>query len=379
MNSQFKKESIMAQWIIAICIIVGFFLSSVLYSLQAASLAQGFSIAITTLTVAGAALLVGGLLGFLFGIPKKFQQDSAAISNPQGNSVQDANNRNSAYQENTNLEQISDWLTKILVGVGLTQLARIPSALQSYADFTASGLGNFSSSKVFAVALLLYFLICGFLITYLWTRLYLAGVFGQADRDAMGGIVKKVSDIEADAKALIIIQRQLKPTTNSQLITQGKLEKIIGSASVSGREQIFQQACNIFGGDFENPRMESTIPVFRALITNDPKNYLYHGWLGFAMKVARDMDWKEAETELTAAIQLRDSKNYDVWIETNRADVRINHDANFLQGKQSTDEFKNIVLADLKVAAGDPNIQSYTKIAEWLKLNDPQSDLLSNF
>ncbi len=30
------------------------------------------------------------------------------------------------YRSNTNLEQISDWLTKILVGVGLTQQTFFP-------------------------------------------------------------------------------------------------------------------------------------------------------------------------------------------------------------------------------------------------------------
>jgi len=37
------------------------------------------------------------------------------------------------YSGNTNLEQISDWLTKILVGVGLTQLREIPGQVQRLA------------------------------------------------------------------------------------------------------------------------------------------------------------------------------------------------------------------------------------------------------
>ncbi len=34
------------------------------------------------------------------------------------------------YGANTNLEQVSDWLTKLLLGAGLTQLILVPSGLQ---------------------------------------------------------------------------------------------------------------------------------------------------------------------------------------------------------------------------------------------------------
>src|SRR6266508_6277591 len=62
--------------------------------------------------VAGGAFVAGGLLGFLFGIPR-------SLAGPEG-SV-DGAAAGGAYRPNTNLEQISDWLTKILVGVGLVQ------------------------------------------------------------------------------------------------------------------------------------------------------------------------------------------------------------------------------------------------------------------
>jgi hypothetical protein len=114
-----------------------------------------------------AALLAGGLIGFLFGVPRKLQE--ARPANELG------------YAGNTNLEQISDWLTKILVGVGLTQILQIPGQLQRLTGFLAPGLGNQSSSQVFALSLLGYFSVGGFLIGYLSTRLLLARAFVQAD------------------------------------------------------------------------------------------------------------------------------------------------------------------------------------------------------
>ena len=69
------------------------------------------------LLVSGSALAVGAVVGFLFGIPR-------AVLEPQNQSS--AMSRfETAYQVNTNLEQISDWLTKIIVGVTLVQIGKI--------------------------------------------------------------------------------------------------------------------------------------------------------------------------------------------------------------------------------------------------------------
>ena len=62
------------------------------------------------LGVAAAATAVGAFLGFLFGIPRTLQGNTT----PGPDEIAD-------YRPNTNLEQISDWLTKILVGVGLVK------------------------------------------------------------------------------------------------------------------------------------------------------------------------------------------------------------------------------------------------------------------
>src|SRR4051794_33887578 len=65
-----------------------------------------------------AAEACGGLLGLLFGVPRTID--------PEGGERKGA--ARVSYGANTNLEQISDWLTKILVGLGLTQLGPIRAA-----------------------------------------------------------------------------------------------------------------------------------------------------------------------------------------------------------------------------------------------------------
>ena len=76
--------------------------------------------------VAGGAFLAGGLLGFLFGIPRSL-------------AVQEGVADQGGYQPNTNLEQISDWLTKILVGVGLVQFTTFAGHVSDLVTFLGSG------------------------------------------------------------------------------------------------------------------------------------------------------------------------------------------------------------------------------------------------
>jgi tetratricopeptide (TPR) repeat protein len=77
---------------------------------------------------------------------------------------------------NTNLEQISDWLTKILVGVGLTQLTELPTLLRVLGESV-----TVANSVAVTIGLIVTFLICGFFAGYLLTRLFLAGAFQEAE------------------------------------------------------------------------------------------------------------------------------------------------------------------------------------------------------
>ena len=131
---------------------------------------------------AGACLAAGAIVGFLFGIPRTLQSEQAASGAPSGTRPATEQGRRSYAQlVNTNLEQISDWLTKILVGLGLTQLERVPGKLQEAAAYIATGMANKESAAVLAGAMIVYFSIVGFLGGYLLTRLVLAPAFRAAD------------------------------------------------------------------------------------------------------------------------------------------------------------------------------------------------------
>lgn len=139
----------------------------------------------TGLLWAAASAAAGALAGFLFGIPRVLQTDQPVA--PAGeqqasdpSSDQDGNGT-ARYQVNTNLEQISDWLTKIIVGIGLVELRNVPGAVQDLAEYFAKSVPG-QGLEAMGGAIVVYFGVLGFLLGYLATRLYLAGAFSRADR-----------------------------------------------------------------------------------------------------------------------------------------------------------------------------------------------------
>jgi len=146
--------------------------------------------------IAGCAWSVGALLGFLFGIPRTLSTASLEATGAESaedtiGAAQDpatVRGRDEVhYRVNTNLEQISDWLTKMLVGVGLTQLHGLPGNLRDASAYFAAALGTPAELSGFVLALLVYFSIVGFMTGYLWTRVLLAPLFKLADRRARAG------------------------------------------------------------------------------------------------------------------------------------------------------------------------------------------------
>lgn len=145
------------------------FLSVGLLGIWSALGLKGFGVAIC---LAGAMSLVGGLLGFLFGIPRVLQRGG-----PE-NAADDM----SAVSSNTNLERISDWLTAIIIGATLVQFQEIAAAFKSLATEVSNGFGG-ANSMVFAAAYfaLIYFLVGGFLFGYLFTRIVLVKTFKETE------------------------------------------------------------------------------------------------------------------------------------------------------------------------------------------------------
>ncbi len=178
-----------------------------------------------------AAMLSGCLLGFLFGIPKvvstgelrhqktaptevvKTETPDTTVttstippgtvpstsieaaagapsqtSQPGATDTASGGNRatGSPFEPSTNLSEVSDWLTKLLLGAGLVQLTHLGKPLGKLINAVAFGLGRppavatpDNAAQVMAGSLLVAYFVLGFLdgyvVTTLWYGRKLAG------------------------------------------------------------------------------------------------------------------------------------------------------------------------------------------------------------
>lgn len=285
--------------------------------------------------VGGAALIVGGLIGFLFGVPR------SAGSNSENNAE---------FQPNTNLEQISDWLTKVLVGVGLTQIATLPDQMGRLGAFLSPALGNSEGGVAFGVATTLYFSACGFFVAYIWARAVGPTVFADQRLQQLMTTSLDTADIQ-DEHALRLVDDQLSLAPGSTPASQRELTEAVVAASRSTREEIFTRAREHREAMWRErvDRMELCIPILEALVVADPDREFHQnrGQLGFALKDQVPPNYKRAEQQLTDAIAIRgDSSRGWLWYEFNRALCRASL-------SRPTEE----VLNDLKTAARDPHLK----------------------
>jgi hypothetical protein len=116
------------------------------------------------LLVAAAAAAVGGVGGFLFGIPRA-REISETVAQ-QGHDP--TKTRRAVLAANTNLERVSDWLTTLLVGATLVQIKPITE----WVGELGPKLKDDPAGAVTPVTVV-FFLAIGFLGVYLMTRLYL--------------------------------------------------------------------------------------------------------------------------------------------------------------------------------------------------------------
>ena len=114
-----------------------------------------------------AAFLSGCLTGFLFGIPKvvssgELRQDKAT-SGPR-------------YTPSSNLAEVSDWLTKLLLGAGLVQLTRLGTPIAGLIHHVGVGLysppASLQTAEIMAGALLIGYAIVGLLDGYVVTTMW---------------------------------------------------------------------------------------------------------------------------------------------------------------------------------------------------------------
>jgi hypothetical protein len=148
------------------------------YGIASQGIVDGIRVFCLLWFASGAAFFIGTIAGFLFGIPRANAESTRLndLTVPAKPLPQDSMTlRASGYMDNTNLEQVSDWLTKIIVGIGLVQfdkiiefLSRVGTKVGNAVDPTHSYGGD-----VIAVGSIVVGFATGFLYYYIWARVIL--------------------------------------------------------------------------------------------------------------------------------------------------------------------------------------------------------------
>ncbi|HXB41505.1 MAG TPA: tetratricopeptide repeat protein [Bacteroidia bacterium] len=150
---------------------------------------------------AAACYVSGFFLGILFGIPKRQNNDSQA-----------------EYVLNNNLADISDWLTKIIIGLGLVELKNIPGYLTSAGNYVMYSIDkNESSLKLFAICCIVYFFVFGLYYGYCYMRLYLSSQIKDADDNLLKKLEEKKVELEKE-----IIEKNIIPSETSSIDKETK-------------------------------------------------------------------------------------------------------------------------------------------------------------
>lgn len=143
------------------------------------------------IVVSGACAMVAWLLGLLFGIPKSIATLGVPVPapNPAPANSSQPDARQPTSRVNTNLEDVSDWLTKTLIGVGLTQLTSLPHTLWHYATILdQASLKSGGGGAVFILSVAAAGGAGGFWVGYVTTRTFLTQLFGLFDRPQIGDV-----------------------------------------------------------------------------------------------------------------------------------------------------------------------------------------------
>jgi hypothetical protein len=123
---------------------------------------------------------IGGIVGFLFGIPRRMAQPSrVSTKNGDKGSTEPITSQANPADVSTNLEQVSDWLTKIILGAGLTQLTKVPGLMKALGDSLA---GGFDGKPFFPIVVVIGSVVFGFFAGYLMTQLFLVKALIDAER-----------------------------------------------------------------------------------------------------------------------------------------------------------------------------------------------------
>ncbi len=241
------------------------FIAIVGYTLN---LHNSWKILFLIILLASASYISGFFLGFLFGIPKR------------------NNDKESAYNLSTNLVDISDWLTKIIIGLGLVEMRKIPALLESVGVYIQKSVGGEDSLKIFSVCAIVYFSIFGLYYGYNYMRLFLSGQFKEADDNLLQ------KQIKLSEKGEELNSRDLSPDNidPSAKKTLSEYEQLLKSTKTED-DYTFEDWYYKGIGAYDKQEYNKTIAYMKNALEKDPKSknapdaWLYIGLAYYSLKL----------------------------------------------------------------------------------------------
>lgn len=320
------------------------------------------------LLTACAALVFGFSLGFVFGVPR---------------APTDGSEDQVVTPLRTNLEQVSDWLTKIIVGVGLTQLANAPEALMGTAKLFAATDGP--EQVALYASIIVVFALTGNLVGFLSARLFLGDSLRLADaavlvRRQLEAHEEADAQALAAAKELVRLDDEVGDTQRDEV--EARARRLAAAASSSVKVSLFYIADEQMRGEPPGPMWARAVPILEGLVDDDAGERFHRNRYLLAMAllygVGDTVARKRAAALLDQAIRIRDkaaATDYRQY-EYARAAVTIKSDPAFSKRKPSTEAVRARVRELLNAAAGrtgllkdpDPDVEA------WLALNGSSPD-----
>jgi tetratricopeptide (TPR) repeat protein len=197
-----------------------------------------------------ASFVSGFFLGFLFGIPKRSEE------------------KESKYHLSSNLVDISDWLTKIIIGLGLVEIKGIPGALSSVGTYIQKATGTEESIKIVSVCCIIYFSIFGLYYGYNYMRLILSSQYKGAD-DMLLETQRQLSKTGA-----VLQQTKMDNPDTIDHLTKENLEKYDRLLKQSKPEADYTFNDWYYKGlnAYENKQYNNAIACLEKALEKDPKS-----------------------------------------------------------------------------------------------------------
>jgi hypothetical protein len=304
-DEDLKKKIMGFSWV-ALGLLIAAFLA--IWLAQLSGVLAAIGICAIILLTAGAA---GAVLGFLFALPRILTKDNptaaaaGAGSHTEG-SATPAGQR--LLGSNTNLEKVSDWLTTIIVGVGLTQFSSLNDLLFRFREFIEKTAKVFPGDHncvrscsagvlpTIAPMVLIFGLIMGFLLVYLYTRIIISGMLNKAEDE--------LSRVQAELKTAL---PQPAADAVKTLLTAlpGATENVAFAASSSGQTPSAAEGLELMGTLLYRPGgYQGVIDLAGKLVKTpaetQPEYWLYQA-AAFGQKYTALKAHGASDSDLTAA------------------------------------------------------------------------------